>query len=126
MAGGLGGDSRLPKESRKKILQEAAARGVAAPSADDRGPRCGPQAWWVGDAWAAAAAPAAVSEVVSGTQHVHTGVQVKIRLSVRSQVFASHGTARVVGACRWWCLPPPVHATAAASLCIAWRGLGVI
>jgi hypothetical protein len=37
LGGGLGGDSRLPKEPRKKILAEAAARGVAAPpAADDR------------------------------------------------------------------------------------------
>ena len=28
LGGGLGGDSRLPKEPRKKILAEAAARGV--------------------------------------------------------------------------------------------------
>jgi hypothetical protein len=42
LGGGLGGDSRLPKEPRKKILADAAARGVAAPpGADDRPPRYG-------------------------------------------------------------------------------------
>lgn len=38
LGGGLGGDSRLPKEPRKKILAEAAARGVAAPPAADERP----------------------------------------------------------------------------------------
>lgn len=46
LGGGLGGDSRLPKEPRKKILAEAAARGVAAPpSADDRGIRYSTKVW---------------------------------------------------------------------------------
>lgn len=35
LGGGLGGDSRLPKEPRKKIIAEAVARGVAPPT-DDR------------------------------------------------------------------------------------------
>jgi hypothetical protein len=33
LAGGLGGDSRLPKEPRKKLLADAAARGGAGPAA---------------------------------------------------------------------------------------------
>lgn len=62
LGGGLGGDSRLPKEPRKKILADAAARGVAVPSADDRSryaakgwgdttgaaTRC---CWWTGQGW---------------------------------------------------------------------------
>jgi hypothetical protein len=38
LGGGLGGDSRLPKEPRKKIIAEAIARGVAPPT-DDRAGR---------------------------------------------------------------------------------------
>lgn len=39
LGGGLGGDSRLPKEPRKKLLADAAARGIALPAATDERPR---------------------------------------------------------------------------------------
>jgi hypothetical protein len=39
LAGGLGGDSRLPKESKKKALAAALAAGLPPP-VDDRGARC--------------------------------------------------------------------------------------